>query len=554
MAITEEPIKQVLRGLDGVRRSGEGWVAKCPAHEDHKPSLTVGLGKDGRVLLCCQKGCDTESIVGKLDLTLGDLFVPDDKSKAKSDEWEVVDTYTYHDAEGKPIFQVRRTKGKQFPQYHRENGEWKVGRGGAPYLLYHLPQLLEGIRAGKPVFVVEGEKDVRNLERLGFVATCNPGGASNSNERSKWRSEYTEHLKGATVYVVPDNDEPGRKHAAAVLESLKGKADARLLDLPGLPDKGDASDWIAAGGTAAKLTELCAATGRQSVACGSFEAMYRCLEDITRRKNGEIKGLPWPKEWSDLSKTLGPIEPGTFTVVAARPSVGKTIFASQLQAFLCDEGHRVYYVTRELTPERLVRRHLVRQGAVMDNLRSGQITATDEEAIEKFRVQQSGWQVRYDHRSNTIADISWEAQNFGAELVIVDYLQRMAYETEKEYAAITRLVNDFQDFTLATGIPLLLISQLTRPIKGQEHTLPSMSDTRGSGAVEERATTLVLLHRDWATREDESQGRKRKVATMKLETGVFFVAKNADGEADISIPIKVNGARMDIREEKPWHV
>jgi replicative DNA helicase len=76
-----------------------------------------------------------------------------------------------------------------------------------------------------------------------------------------------------------------------------------------------------------------------------------------------------------------------------------------------------------------------------------------------------------------------------------------------------------------------------------------MSDTRGSGAVEERATSLVLLHRDWITEETEQYGRKQRIATCKLETGMFLVAKNADGEADKSICMRVDGAAMMIVEQ-----
>jgi RecA-family ATPase len=94
------------------------------------------------------------------------------------------------------------------------------------------------------VFVVEGEKDVETLAGLGIVATCNPGGAG------KWRDAYADHLAGADVVVLPDHDKAGRDHAEAVARSLVGKATrVHLLELPGLPDKGDASDWFAHGGT-----------------------------------------------------------------------------------------------------------------------------------------------------------------------------------------------------------------------------------------------------------------------------------------------------------------
>lgn len=296
-------------------------------------------------------------------------------------------------------------------------------------------------------------------------------------------------------------------------------------------------------------TEPVESEERQSVSWDSAQATERFKYDLGRRERGEIQGLPWPPHWGTLGRTLGPMEPGTFTVIAARPSVGKTIFASQLQAFLCDKGHRVLYVTRELTPERLVRRHVVAEGACMERLRTGRLEWVDRQALERYEARQAAWPVRYDHRSNTVPDIAWEARNFGAELVIVDYLQRMAYETEKEYAAITRLVNEFQDFAMGSGIPVLCLSQLSRPMKGQDHKPPSMSDTRGSGAVEERATSLVLLHRDWITEETEQYGRKQRIATCKLETGMFLVAKNADGEADKSICMRVDGAAMMIVEQ-----
>ena len=78
-----------------------------------------------------------------------------------------------------------------------------------------------------------------------------PGGAG------KWRAEFAEHLVGADVVILPDNDAPGREHADAVARSLTGKAARiRVVDLPGLPDKGDVSDWFAAGGTVEAFNDL----------------------------------------------------------------------------------------------------------------------------------------------------------------------------------------------------------------------------------------------------------------------------------------------------------
>jgi hypothetical protein len=64
----------VLARLEGVQRVARGYVARCPVHADHRPSLAVTVGDDDRVLLLCRAGCETETILTTLHLTWGDLF------------------------------------------------------------------------------------------------------------------------------------------------------------------------------------------------------------------------------------------------------------------------------------------------------------------------------------------------------------------------------------------------------------------------------------------------------------------------------------------------
>jgi len=85
---------------------------------------------------------------------------------------------------------------------------WKLGE--TRRVLYRLPQVIEAVKAGKTIYIPEGEKDVHAIEQAGGVATCNPGGAG------KWKREYAESLRGAQVVVVADKDTPGRKHARDV--------------------------------------------------------------------------------------------------------------------------------------------------------------------------------------------------------------------------------------------------------------------------------------------------------------------------------------------------
>ena len=69
-----KPVEKVLDKLDGTRESNGSWKALCPAHEDREPSLSVTEGDDGRALLKCFAGCDTENIVSELGLEMKDLF------------------------------------------------------------------------------------------------------------------------------------------------------------------------------------------------------------------------------------------------------------------------------------------------------------------------------------------------------------------------------------------------------------------------------------------------------------------------------------------------
>jgi hypothetical protein len=169
-------------------------------------------------------------------------------------------TYDYQDETGSLLFQVVRYPPGTEPRFRQRRpgstpGEWIWKLESARRVIYRLPEVIASIAAGKLLFVVEGEKDCDNLRPLGFVATTNPGGAG------KWRPAYNECLRNADVVVVGDNDDPGHSHVKQIAASLRGTAKrVRVLELakmwPECPPKGDISDWIAAGGTAERLTAV----------------------------------------------------------------------------------------------------------------------------------------------------------------------------------------------------------------------------------------------------------------------------------------------------------
>ena len=242
---------QVAGHLNG-RPSGNGWQARCPAHEDHNASLSISEGLGGRTLLKCHANCTFDQIVSAAGLSKSDLMPPiPEKAKKR-----IVKTYDYVSETGKLVFQVCRFEPKDFRQRRQDPvkaGAWTWNLKGVKRVLYRLPALLKAKEAGEAIFVVEGEKDAEALESIGLTATCNSGGAG------KWDPHYTETLAGADIVILPDKDTAGRKHAALVQKKLAGRAaSVKVVELPDREGKHvkDAADWIGHGGTAGELAGL----------------------------------------------------------------------------------------------------------------------------------------------------------------------------------------------------------------------------------------------------------------------------------------------------------
>ena len=228
----------ILDQLKGVRQSRNGWEAKCPAHDDAHCSLSVAH-RDGKWLLNCHAGCSIDAIVSALGIQRSDLFDAPKRKATGKGNLSVVAEYIYRTAEGEFSRKVCRTADKQFPQFKWTGSKWQSGAEGLPILPYRLPELTSAAPE-TPVFICEGEKDCDRLAALGFVATTNPMGAG------KWRAGLNKWFADRIVFVIPDNDEPGRKHAADIMRYLKLiAARVRVVELPGLTKKGgDVSDWL----------------------------------------------------------------------------------------------------------------------------------------------------------------------------------------------------------------------------------------------------------------------------------------------------------------------
>lgn len=234
----KEKLKQILSKLDNIKE-GEGYYqASCPAHEDLQPSLSISEA-DNKILLHCHAGCETKDILKEIGLEMQDLF-------------EQFTTYDYLDENGKLLYQARRRPNKSFYQRRPDDNDgWINNVKGITRVPYNLPDVIEAIKAGETIYICEGEKDCNRLKSLGITATTNNGGAG------KWKDNLSTYFQSADVVIIPDNDQPGREHVLKVAKSLIGKARSmKIITLPGLPEKGDVSDWLDTNHTIQELDNL----------------------------------------------------------------------------------------------------------------------------------------------------------------------------------------------------------------------------------------------------------------------------------------------------------
>jgi len=218
-------------------QKGSERMAHCPnrdAHSngDRSASCSVNVEKG---LLCCH-GCGLKGNIEGLYKQLG-WDPPPWLGNVNLKEPEILETYDYCDRDGKLLYQVVRYDPKDFRQRRPDGkGGWIWNLRGVEKVPYNL----QGLQRAEYVIYVEGERDVDNLRKAGLTATTTAGGAG------KIPSAFHQYFsKNQHVAIIPDNDGPGRMHALKVAQALHGHvASLKRVELPGLPDKGDVSDWL----------------------------------------------------------------------------------------------------------------------------------------------------------------------------------------------------------------------------------------------------------------------------------------------------------------------
>lgn len=455
-------VGELLGRLEAVRHVQPAkWEARCPAHDDHTPSLAIHINRN-KILVHCHAGCAPEAVVAAIGLTMADLM-PRERPV-------IAATCDYRGAGGELLFQVVRLAPKAFRQRRPDgNGGWVWNLNGVPRVLYRLPELLAAGPAA-PVFIVEGEKDADRLAALGLIATTNAGGAG------KWRAEYSEALRRRNVVILPDNDEPGREHAQAVARALHGIASrVRVVELPGLPAKADVSDWLAAGGTAEELTRL---SERAQATPTERRAITVRLSEVEAERVSWL----WPRRI--------PFE--KITIIDGDPGLGKSTLALDIAARLTSgrafpdgaecERAGVVILSAEDGLADTIRPRLDAAGADLDRViaLTGIRTA---EGVEDF-----------PSLSRNVGQIESAVRDSRAGLVIVDPL--MAYIGGPEVNSyrdqdVRRVLAPLAGMAEKTRAAVLLIRHLNKRAEGR-----ALYRGGGSIGISGAARSVLLLGRD----------------------------------------------------------
>ena len=526
-------------------KAARGIMVKCPAHEDGTASLSVSKASDGKILLKCFAGCTTESVVAALGLKMRDLFPeepmrqfsPPPTPAVASTVKPVIDKiYSYRNATGDEVYQALRMIPKSFRQRHNVKDQWVWSMEGVERVLYNLPEVLKS----DTVWNCEGEKDADNLTALGFTATCNVGGAG------KWLDAYTSSLEGKHVIICGDQDEPGKKHATLVFDSIAGKAKSvRLLNLPH-PHK-DVSDYIQSfkspDDAKMGLEEMASAshphikgTKLPLFSVAELEADYK-LFVRNLDKNAFQLG-----KWLPSFNKIRPLVPGELVFIIGDVGTGKTALLQQIAHAALPMPTLLFEL--ELPKELMFERF----ASMITKYRSPEVEAaykqSDDPANTLVDLINQKLHNLFVCVESKLSVLQMEEYINRSELkigerprvVLIDYIQLIGGDGLNRREKIANIAEELKILAKSTRTIIIASSQVARPPKdaGADWE-PGLHSAKESGSIEASCGLLISAWRD-------------------LEDGSLLhlkVLKSTKGGAGLEIPCNFDGARMIITERSP---
>lgn len=264
--------------------------------------------------------------------------------------------------------------------------------------------------------------------------------------------------------------------------------------------------------------------------------LINAFTELDERAKGKNKGMPSGLSVLD-AKTAG-FHKGEMTIIGARPAVGKSAFAGQIALSAAGNGNKVCICSREMTDVQYGIRVLARGTSVSNmRMRTGNLSKKDWEQLTDSMMLYGGHDIRFMFTTRYIEDLRAEVEAMkeadGLDMLIVDYVQLLQTKQrfDKDYQRIGYISKALKDMSTELNIAVIALAQVGRSSDGD---MPTLSELRGSGDLEQDADNVLFLHRPedsddrWVPRSDA--GVFDAIKSMKCQYIVMNIAKQRQGE------------------------
>lgn len=250
------------------------------------------------------------------------------------------------------------------------------------------------------------------------------------------------------------------------------------------------------------------------------------IEDLYKRKS-EITGIA--TGFTDLDRMTAGLQPGELTIIAARPSMGKTAFSLNIaQHVALRQKKTVAYFSLEMSRDAVMMRILGTEARInMGELRTGKIGDSVWPKLIQVAGQVSEAPLFIDETSG-ISPFEVRARarrlkaQHGLDLIVIDYLQLMdlKQKVESRERAVSEISKTLKAIAKELQIPVIALAQLNRGVEGRADRKPMLSDLRESGSIEQDADVIMMLYReDYYDKENPEVKGSAKVVVAKQRNG-----------------------------------
>lgn len=525
-------LTRVLDALERIghpaRPSGAEYIARCPAHDDRKPSLAVGE-KSGKAVLFCHARCHNGDILKHLSLNFGDLFDQPLDRRSRGMVSRTVKEYGYADLNGGLVgIETRQPAGREgkrpvYPMTPNPDGGWSAKSSEVlKRTPFQLPLVVAAVERGDPVWIAEGPSDATTLTQCcGVVATSNQGGAG------KWTAAHSHWVTGADVIVCLDRDTAGDEHGRVVLATVADVAHSVTVKRPPAPHK-DVTELIEAGGTLDQLETVDIATllgqapqplapdGASPQDSGPGLVGGRRI-NLTQASSITMRRVRWL--WADR------IPLGELSLVGGREGIGKSIVCYQLIADItrgrlpgehCGTGRQVIVAATEDSWDRTI---------------VPRLTAADADLTKVWRIDVTGADdiITGLVLPRDLAALKDTVDELGAVMVLLDpLLSRLAstLDTHKD-ADVRRALEPLAQLAHDCEVAVLGLIHVNK--SGSADPLTSLMASRAFVAVC-RAVLFAMTDPEDASGARRILGQaKNNLGRLDLPTLVFTIAETVVG-------------------------